>query len=150
MNCIYWDTQYPRLVTLDYLKEAWQKSANQKLKVLGDISCDIDGAIQCTIKSTVPGNPVYTYNPLNGVVEDGVEGLGPVIMAVDNLPCELAAEASKSFSKVLVDFIPQLVAANYDVPFKDLDLPQELLSGMILHKGSLTNEYKYLDKYLKL
>lgn len=150
MNCIFWDTQYPRLVTLNYLKEAWLKSSDQKLKVLGDISCDIDGAIQCTTKSTVPGNPVYTYNPLNGIVEDGVEGLGPIIMAVDNLPCELAAEASKSFSKVLVNFIPKLVAANFDVPFKDLDLPQELLSGLILHKGSLTNDYKYLDKYLKL
>ena len=150
MNCIFWDTQYPRLVTLNYLKEEWQKPSEQKLKVLGDISCDIDGAIQCTTKSTVPGNPVYNYNPLNGIVEDGVKGLGPIIMAVDNLPCELAAEASRSFSKVLVDFIPKLVAANYDVPFKNLDLPQELLSGLILHKGSLTNDYKHLDKHLKL
>jgi len=150
MNCIFWDTQYPRLVTLDYLKDAWLKSTQQKLKILGDISCDIDGAIQCTAKSTVSGNPVYTYNPLNGEVVDGVEGVGPVVMAVDNLPCELAAEASESFSKVLVDFIPKLVNTNFNVSFKDLDLPQELRSGLILHKGSLTDDYKYLKKHLKL
>ena len=148
MNCIYWDTPYPRLITLDYLKRAWTESDNQKLKVIGDISCDIDGAIQCTVKSTEPGNPVYVYNPTDSSVTDGFSGTGPVIMAVDNLPCELAVEASKSFSKVLVDFIPQLVKADYDVAFKDLQLPNELRKGMILYRGELTSEYKYLDKYL--
>ena len=148
MNCIYWDMPYPRLITLDYLKTAWAKSINQKLKVIGDISCDIDGAIQCTMKSTEPGNPVYVYNPIDASINDGVKGDGPVIMAVDNLPCELAEEASKSFSKVLVDFIPQLVQADYDVDFQDLKLPEELRRGMILYRGNLTPEYKYLEKYL--
>jgi len=148
MNCIYWDIPYPRLITLDYLKQAWSESKNQKLKVIGDISCDIDGAIQCTVKSTEPGSPVYTYNPLDSSVNDGVEGNGPIIMAVDNLPCELAEEASKSFSKVLVDFIPQLIKADYNVVLKDLKLPEELHKGMILYRGKLTPEYKYLEKYL--
>ena len=148
MNCIYWDTQYPRLLTLDYLKSTWTESTNQKLKVIGDISCDIDGAIQCTMKSTEPGNPVYVVNPRDLSVVDGVEGLGPVIMAVDNLPCELAEEASKSFSKVLVVFIPQLVNAEYNGAFKNLKLPDDLRRGMILYRGKLTPEYKYLTEYL--
>jgi saccharopine dehydrogenase (NAD+, L-lysine-forming) len=148
MNCIYWDTPYPRLLTLDYLKRVWGESENQKLKVIGDISCDIDGAIQCTRKSTEPGNPVYVVNPIDFSVVDGVEGAGPVIMAVDNLPCELAKEASRSFSKILVDFIPRLVSADYSVDFQDLKLPEELLRGMILFRGKLTSEYKYLEKYL--
>ncbi len=148
MNCIYWDTPYPRLITLDYLKRAWLKSENQKMKVIGDISCDIDGAIQCTVKSTEPGNPVYVYNPLDSSVIDGVEGVGPVIMAVDNLPCELAEEASKSFSKVLVSFIPDLIKADYNDSYENLKLPSELRKGMILHRGELTLEYKYLEKYL--
>ena len=148
MNCIYWDTQYPRLITLDYLKKAWLKSGKQKLKIIGDISCDIDGAIQCTVKSTEPGNPVYVYNPLGASVNDGVEGAGLVIMAVENLPCELAEEASKSFSKVLVDFIPDIIKADYNDSFENLKLPSELRKGMILHRGELTSEYKYLEKYL--
>lgn len=148
MNCIYWDTPYPRLITLDYLKKVWTESDNQKLKVIGDISCDIDGAIQCTIKSTDPGNPVYVYNPLDSSVNDGVEGEGPVIMAVDNLPCELAEEASKSFSKVLVDFIPELIKADYSDSFENLKLPKALRRGMILYQGKLTSDYKYLMKYL--
>ena len=148
MNCIYWNTQYPRLITKDYLKKTWSKSENQKLEVIGDIGCDIDGAIQCTVKSTEPGNPVYVYNPLDASVNDGVEGIGPVIMAVDNLPCELAEEASKSFSKVLVDFIPDLIKADYNDSFENLKLPRELRKGMILYRGELTSEYKYLEKYL--
>lgn len=148
MNCIYWDTPYPRLITLDYLKKAWTESDKQKLKIIGDISCDINGAIQCTVKSTVSGNPVYVFDPIDDSVVDGVEGNGPVIMAVDNLPCELAEEASKSFSKVLVNFIPNLIKANYNDSFENLDLPGDLRRGMILYKGELTPEYKYLDKYL--
>ena len=91
---------------------------------------------------------VYIYNPIDSSVNDGVEGIGPVIMAVDNLPCELAEEASNSFSKVLVDFIPDLIKADFNVSFKNLKLPSELRRGMILYKGNLTSEYKYLEKYL--
>lgn len=148
MNCIYWDTPYPRLITLDYLKKVWTESDHQKLKVIGDISCDIDGAIQCTVKSTDPGNPVYVYNPLDSSVNDGVDGIGIVIMAVDNLPCELAEEASKSFSKVLVDFIPELIKADYNDSFENLKLPKALRRGMILYQGKLTSDYKYLMEYL--
>jgi len=148
MNCIFWDIKYPRLITLDYLKKVWQLPETPKLKIIGDVSCDIDGAIQCTTKSTDPGNPVYTYEPLVGKEQDGVVGNGPVIMAVDNLPCELAAEASQAFSRVLVDFIPQLLKADFNVEHKKLNLPQELLSALILHNGELTEDYKYLKKYL--
>ncbi|MEE8478543.1 MAG: hypothetical protein V3S42_00910, partial [Candidatus Neomarinimicrobiota bacterium] len=148
MNCIYWDIPYPRLITLDYLKRVWTESGNKKLKVIGDISCDIDGAIQCTVKSTEPGNPVYVYNPIDSSVTDGTKGEGLTVMAVDNLPCELAEEASKSFSKILVDFIPDLINADYNVSIKVLKLPNALRKGMILYKGMLTSEYNYLEKYL--
>jgi len=148
MNCIYWDTPYPRLITLDYLKKVYSETTDQKLKVIGDISVDIDGAIQCTTKSTDSGNSVYVYDPINSTVNDGVKGIGPVIMAVDNLPCELAAEASQSFSSVLVNYILQLVQADYSGSFEDLELPPELCRAMVLYKGRLNAKYKYLEKYL--
>jgi len=148
VNCIYWDLPYPRLVALDYLKNAYRKSVDQKLRVIGDVSCDINGAIQCTVKSTDSGNPVFVYNPFDGSIREGVAGTGPVIMAVDNLPCELAEEASKAFSNVLINFIPQLAGADYNLDFKKLKLPPELLGGMILYQGQLTAEYTYLNQYL--
>lgn len=148
VNCIYWDSRYPRLVTYDYLKRAYSGSQPPLLKVIGDISCDIEGSVQCTVKVTDPGNPVYVYNPLTAAVSDGWKGTGPVIMAVDNLPCELAKEASEFFSEVLTPFIPELVRANFSIPFDDLDIPGELHRAVILHQGELTPKYKHLSQYL--
>ncbi len=148
VNCIYWDSRYTRLVTFDYLKRAYSSSHLQPLRVIGDISCDIEGSIQCTIKTTDPGNPVYVYNPLDSTVSDGWEGLGPVVMAIDNLPCELAQEASEYFGEILTPFIPQLAKAVYNVPFENLNLPGELHRAFILHEGKLTPGYKHLSKYL--
>ncbi len=148
VNCIYWDPRYPRLVTLDYLKRAYSDSDAPSLRIIGDISCDIEGSIQCTVKVTDPGNPVYVYNPLDSAVTDGVEGIGPVLMAVDNLPCELPKEASEFFGRTLTPFIPRLASTVFDVPFENLDLPDEFRRAAILHKGELTPGYEHLRRYL--
>lgn len=148
MNCIYWTPDYPRLITLDYLKKAYSNPEKPSLRVIGDISCDIDGSIQCTVKATDSGNPVYVYNPLESKVIDGWEGLGPVIMAVDNLPCELPRESSEFFGKMLSPFIQQIIKADYSLPFENLLIPDEIKRALILHNGELTSEYKYLSKYL--
>jgi len=147
VNCIYWDPRYPRLVTTDYLQRAYSKDHPSRPRIIGDISCDIEGAIQCTVKATDPGNPIYVYNPLDASVTDGWQGVGAVVMAVDNLPCELAKESSGFFSKVLAPFIPKLVKADYGVPFEDLNLPDELRRAVILHQGELTPEYEHLGRY---
>ncbi len=148
VNCIYWDERYPRLVTLDYLKRAYSAPDPPCLKVVGDISCDIDGSIQCTVKATDSGNPVYAYNPLNSTVTDGWKSSGLLIMAVDNLPCELAIESSEFFSKVLTPFIPRLLKSDFSVAFENLELPGELRRAIILHRGKLTPEYTKLSQYL--
>lgn len=148
VNCIYWESRYPRLVTGDYLKRAFSAPASPKLRVIGDISCDIEGAIQCTVKSTDPGKPVYVFDPTDGTVAEGWEGHGPVIMAVDNLPCELSKESSEFFSNVLVKFVPALVKADYRVPYEQLQLPPELHRAMILHRGELLPKFQHLKSVL--
>ncbi len=148
VNCIYWDSRYPRLVTRDYLRRAYSNSRPPSLKVIGDISCDIEGSIQCTVKVTDPGNPVYVYNPIDSTVTDGVEGSGPVVMAVDNLPCELPNEASEFFSQTLIPFIPRLVNADFSSPLENSNLPDELRRAVILYNGELTPGYEHLNKYL--
>ncbi|MEE8418138.1 MAG: hypothetical protein V3S06_05680, partial [candidate division Zixibacteria bacterium] len=148
VNCIYWDPRYPRLVTLDYLRRAYSNSRPPLLRIIGDISCDIEGSIQCTVKVTDPGNPVYVYNPLDSTVTDGVEGSGPVVMAVDNLPCELPKEASEFFGQTLTPFIPQLVNADFSGPLENSNLPDELRRAAILHRGELTPGYEHLSRYL--
>jgi alpha-aminoadipic semialdehyde synthase len=148
VNCIYWDSRYPRLVTFDYLRRAYSNSRPPSLKVIGDISCDIEGSIQCTVKVTDPGNPVYVYNPLDSTVTDGVEGSGPVVMAVDNLPCQLPKEASEFFGRTLTPFVPRLANADFNGPLENSNLPDELRRAVILYRGELTPLYEHLSKYL--
>lgn len=145
LNCTYWDERYPRLLTLDSCKKIWKTERTPKLKIIGDISCDIGGAIQCTVKPSYPDNPLYVYHPETGGVTDGVTGNGPVIMAVEILPSEIPRESSTFFSNILRRFIPDIYHADFEANFDDLKLPAELKRAVILHKGALTPDYQYLQ-----
>lgn len=149
VNCIYWDERYPRIVTTEQCRNMWRAGRCAKLRVIGDISCDVNGSIECTVKAADPGNPVYVYHPASGTVTDGFEGQGPVIMAVDILPAEIPRESSTDFSTVLKRFIPALASADLNVAFADLNLPPELKCAVILYKGELTPAYTYMRQFLK-
>jgi alpha-aminoadipic semialdehyde synthase len=147
MNCIYWDNIYPRLVTKKLLKDLYASEELPKLKVIGDISCDTEGAIEGTITSTDPGNPIFVYDPVTNEAIFGHEGRGPVIMAVDNLPCETPIESSSFFSDTLMTFVPGIISADYTKEnFEELILPPEIKKAVILYQGDFTPEYKYLEK----
>ena len=147
VNCIYWEERYPRLITKDYLKQLYG-SGQPRLRVIGDISCDFEGAIECTVKCTEADQPVFVYNPFTGEATDGYEGQGPVVMTVDILPSELPREASIDFSGVLQEFIPAIAKADYSVPFEQLDLPPEIKRAVIAHRGELTPDYRYIEQFL--
>ena len=147
VNAIYWTPQYPRLVTKEYLRDALA-SDTLRLRVIGDISCDIDGAIECTVRATEAGEPYFVYDPLADELLDGVVGRGVVVMAVDILPSELPRDASEDFSRVLAEFIPALAAADYSASFAELALPAPIKRAVITHRGELTPDYRYLEQYI--
>jgi len=147
MNCIYWDKRYPRLVTKEQLRELYD-SGEAKLKVVGDISCDIEGSIEFTVRATTPGEPVYVYDPVSQEATNGVEGRGPVVLAVDNLPCELPRESSTAFGESLLPLVPAIAKADYRVEFEDLDLPRCVKDAVIVYQGKLTPKYEYLYEYV--
>ncbi len=149
MNCIYWEERYPRLVTKRYLRRLYGGAERPRLRVIGDITCDVEGAVECTLRATDPGNPVFTYDPFTDQAVDGVAGAGPVVLAVDNLPCELPRESSAEFSRALKDFVPPIAQADYSVPFERCDLPPEIKRAVIAYRGELTAEYRYLEKYVR-
>ncbi|HPF71301.1 MAG TPA: hypothetical protein PLQ13_11570 [Candidatus Krumholzibacteria bacterium] len=148
VNTIYWEDRYPRLVTRKWVKGAWHGEARPRLQVIGDISCDFEGSIEVTRKAPAPDNPCYVVDPDSGEIRDGVEGRGPVVMSVDNLPCELPREASEHFSKVLRDMVPALAQADFTRDFASLDLPQHLKKAVIAHRGELAPGYTYLREFL--
>jgi len=101
------------------------------------------------VRFTTSENPIYVYEPFTGQTSDGWEGHGPVVLAVFNLPSELPLESSRDFGRVLLPFVPQLVGADFSVDFEHCQLPLAIKKAVIVYKGKLTPQYRYLEKYLK-
>lgn len=148
MNCMYWDARFPRLITKDYLEKLYSKG-EPKLKVIGDVTCDPDGSIECTHKGTLIEDPLFVYDPFTRKPTMGHQGKGLLVMAVDILPSELPRDSSRGFGDALLHFIKPIAIADYERPFEDLDLPRAIKKALILHKGELTPDYEYLKDHLQ-
>ncbi|MCB0261047.1 MAG: hypothetical protein KDE62_15190, partial [Calditrichaeota bacterium] len=148
INGIFWTPQCPRLVTKAYLKDLFRQSGQPRLRVLGDISCDIEGSIEATVKATKSDNPVYVYDPETDSARDGVSGRGPVVMAIDILPAELPREATEFFGNALMFYIPALAAADFTQASGQLALPADFQKALIVHNGQLARDFRYLDDHL--
>lgn len=149
VNGIYWTPGDPVLVTRTDLVALLGASARPKLEVIADVSCDVDGSIEATVRATTPDEPAYVYDPTTGAERPGVEGPGPAVLAVDNLPAELPRDASEHFGDSLFPFLADLTVADYSVPFEHLELPSSLLDATVTHQGALTPRYRYLERFLR-
>jgi alpha-aminoadipic semialdehyde synthase len=151
VNCIYWEPRYPRLLSREQLAALYGPAGGRqpRLRVIGDISCDIDGSVACTVRTTEPDAPVYVYEPATGETRDGVAGHGPVVLAVDFLPCELPVDASRHFSTALKPFLPGLAALDTGAPLERCGLPPELRRATIAYRGELTAPYRHLEAHLR-
>jgi saccharopine dehydrogenase (NAD+, L-lysine-forming) len=148
VNGIYWTPKFPKYVTKTFLKGLYGPGSKPRLRVIGDITCDVDGSIESTVQATDPENPVYVYDPGRDKAILGFEGRGPVVLAVYNLPAELPLESSTYFSGVLKSYIPAIVHADFGVPFEKCGLPDVLRRAVILYRGELTPDYAYLGSCL--
>jgi alanine dehydrogenase len=80
------------------------QSKDCKIKVVGDISCDINGPVACTLRSSTIAEPFYGYLPSDKEV-DVFHPAAIVVMAVDNLPCELPKDASEGFGSMFMEYV---------------------------------------------
>ncbi|MGF1509677.1 MAG: hypothetical protein ACFB9M_09285 [Myxococcota bacterium] len=146
INCIYWEARYPRLVTKSGIRAAFGRQETPRLTVIGDISCDIEGSIEATVKATDPAHPTFLWDAQREVASDGFVGAGPVIMAVDILPTELPRESSEAFSQALRPLMPSLLEHR----FRDgvHGLHPALRRGVIVDRGQLCPEFEHLRSFL--
>jgi alpha-aminoadipic semialdehyde synthase len=140
----YWDPGQPRVLTFRDLEKLWYGSGRPRLQVIGDITCDIGGGVEATVMPASPGDPVYTVDPDSRSVTAGVTGRGPVVLAVDNLPCELPVESSQHFGDSLVRYVPLLAACDWNRPLAGLELPPEIRRAIVIHRGELMPGYRHL------
>ncbi len=147
VNAIYWDERYPRFVTWDELA-ALKAAGKLRLQGIADITCDVNGSIECNVKATDSGNPAYLVHPESKSITDGYTGEGIVLLAVDNLPAELPNDSSRFFSQQLWPFVPKIVRADFNKPLEESGLPAEIKRAVIVYKGELTPPYQYLQEHL--
>lgn len=149
VNGIYWDENYPKLITKEWLSKK-DRTGQLNLAVIGDITCDIHGSVECTETATAIEEPVFVYNPLQDSYKIGFDGRGVAVMAVDILPSELPREASKHFSEALKPYLKTMAKTNFSVSYDDLTLPDPIKKAVIVHRGELTPKFSYLENYLEI
>ncbi|MCW5900425.1 MAG: alanine dehydrogenase [Flavobacteriales bacterium] len=134
MACHFFDPRGPKILTADDLRDP-----QRSIEVVADISCDIGGPIDSTLRASTIAEPFYGYDPVSGrEVPAGSSG-SITVMAVDNLPCELPRDASEAFGNdLLARVLPALVG----------DDPEGMVDrATIAREGHLTEAYRYLEGY---
>ena len=116
------------------------KSEDFNIKYVADISCDVDGPIASTLRASTIANPFYGYNPQTESEVDFKDNNAIVVMAVDNLPCELPQDASEGFGEM---FLQNVIPAFFN---KDKDGVLE--RAKMTENGKLTARFSYLQDYL--
>jgi alpha-aminoadipic semialdehyde synthase len=148
VNAVYWESRYPQFVTWESLKSLFSGDTKPKLAGIADITCDVNGSIECNVKSTTSGMPSYVCDPMTRTITDGYEAEGVLLLAVDNLPCELPNDASTFFSAQLKGFVPNILEANFNASLEESGLAPELRKAVIVYRGELTPDYRYLEQFL--
>jgi hypothetical protein len=116
------------------------KSANFNIKVVADVSCDIDGPVATTIRASTIAEPIYGYDPKTENEVDFMDKNAIAVMAVDNLPCELPNEASEGFGEMILEHV---------IPaFFNNDSEGILHRAKITKNGKLTERFSYLQDYV--
>jgi len=117
------------------------KSPLFNIRTIADISCDINGPVASTIRSSTIQNPIYGYNPETETEDKFDKDSVISVMAVDNLPCELPKDSSEDFgSQMLNEIFPLL----FDC--KDSDVIKD---ATICENGDLTSNFEYLRDFLE-
>ena len=146
MNCILWSPKYPRLLTRQDTAAWWAQ--HKTLEVIGDISCDPDGAIQFSQETWIT-DPVFIYDPATDTSTLGFAGDGIAVMAVTNLPCEFSSDASELFSEELLEHLLALGHADLTASSpRAAGFPPALARATLLWKGEFTEAFGYMREFL--
>ncbi len=134
--CHYWNPKADVLLSKNDFS-----SPDFKIKMIADISCDINGPIYSTLRSSTIEEPFYGYDSTSGTETDFFAENSVGVMAVDNLPCELPKDASEDFGEEFINCIlPNLAGVDTD---------NIIERATITENAQLTERYKYLQVMLE-
>ena len=124
----------------DILTREMLQASDCKIKVVADISCDVDGPIACTIKASTIADPFFGYLASENKEVPFTHPGSVMVMSVDNLPCELPKDASEGFGEM---FMEHVIPA-----FFNGDKDGILQRAKMTESGKLTERFAYLQDYV--
>jgi len=116
------------------------KSNHFNIRLVADISCDIDGPVASTLRASTIADPIYGYDPETSAEVAYTTPNAITVMAVDNLPCELPKDASDGFGDL---FLTHVIPA-----FFNGDKDGILARAAMTNEKQLTPRYEYLQRYV--
>jgi alanine dehydrogenase len=125
----------PDILTLEMLKKS-----DLKIKVVADISCDVEGPIASTLRASTIAEPFYGFLPIENKEVPYTHPGSIMVMSVDNLPCELPKDASEGFGEM---FMEHVIPA-----FFNNDKDGILARAKMTENGKLTQRFAYLQEYV--
>ena len=148
INTIYWEPRFPRLISRQNLRDLYGGDSPPHLRVISDITCDIEGSVECTLRATTPEDPTYVYLPETHEESHDWSARGPVVLAVDNLPAEVPRESSEEFSRSALPFTAQIANSHGANGFQMGHVTPALREAVIAYRGELMPGYAYLKESL--
>ncbi len=134
--CHFWDPKSPKFMT----KEDMQ-APGFKMKLIADVSCDLNGPIPTTIRTSTISEPFFGFNLKEWKEVEPFKPGNLTMMTVDNLPGEAPRNSSIEFANNLIDRVfPSLFGED----------TTEIISRASITSldGKLSEHFAYLQDFL--
>lgn len=133
LNGVYWDTHIPRLFEKEDINDAFT------IQTIADITDDENGSVPINLGDQTIENPVYGVDKKTFIKTAPYLPTSIDVMAVGNLPNELARDASSYFGEQLIKYVlKDIISGNSKI----------IDRACIVKKGKLTAPYQYMHHYV--
>lgn len=123
-----------------YLSEDDLRREDMRIRMIGDVTCDIKGSIKSTVRPATHAEPYYDYNPVTEQEEPAFSSSDNIsVMAVDTCPNALAMDTSEYFGDMLIKHVFE--------PFLCGRISEIINRSMILKEGRITPRFNYLTEF---
>ena len=131
----FWGSEAPV-----YLSEEDLRNKDLRIRMIGDVTCDIKGSVKSTVRSATHDDPYYDYNAMTEKEEPAFSSTDNItVMAVDTCPNALAMDTSEYFGKMLMQHVFE--------PLLKGEHSKVIEHSMILKEGKLTSKFAYLKDF---
>ncbi|MBQ6087136.1 MAG: hypothetical protein IJK96_03655 [Bacteroidales bacterium] len=123
-----------------YLSEEDLRRDDLRIKMIGDVTCDIKGSIKSTVRPATHDAPYFDYNPVTEQDEPAFSSDKNItVMAVDTCPNALAMDTSAYFGEMLTKHVFE--------PLLKGEKSEVINRSMIVKDGNLTPWFEYLRDF---